>query len=97
MSVSTPPFTPPSTRRGLPVIVAVGLLLALLGALLLLFAGVAHRLFSVGAWIACSGGVLSLFAAGLTRPGTGRRGFALSLVGVLVGLGGFVLTRFVLR
>jgi len=98
MSVSVPPIAPSSDRRGLPVIVAVGVLLALLGGLLFLFAGVgprgglwlagvAPRLLTIGSWIAFVGGVLSLLAAGLTRPGTGRRGFGLSLVGVLVGLG----------
>jgi hypothetical protein len=106
MRDSAPPAAR-SAQRGLPVIVAVGLLLALLGALLLLVsvagsrggawpAWLAPRLLAAGAWIALVGGVLSLAAAALTRPGTGRRGFGLSVAGMLIGLGLFGVARFAL-
>jgi uncharacterized protein (DUF1499 family) len=90
-------FTP---RRGLPLIVAVGLLIVVLGILAEMVSGfgyrfgawelgVAFRMFVFGSWVAAFGGVLCLLAALATRPGTGRRGFGLSLVGIILAIAGF--------
>ncbi len=92
--------TLPPRQRGLPVIVALGCLIALVGLVLMVISGLAYRtslwslgvafrILAVGAWTALVGGVLSLGAAILTRPGTQRRGFIVALVGVIIGLGGF--------
>jgi uncharacterized protein (DUF1499 family) len=90
----------PVARRGLPVIVVFGLLVSLLGAVVVAASGfgfrnsiwpirVAFELLTIGGWIGLGGGVISVLAAALTRPGTGRRGFLLSLLGVIIGLGAF--------
>jgi uncharacterized protein (DUF1499 family) len=90
----------PARRQGLPLIVALGAFVAAGGALLLVVSGFGYRagawslhvaflLLRIGAWIALAGGVLSLLAAILTRPGQGRRGFVMSVVSVLLGLAAF--------
>jgi hypothetical protein len=82
------------------VAAAFGFLVAALGVIVLVVSGfgyrfgvwslpVAVRVLGVGGWVSLVGGLLSLFAAVLTRPGTGRRGFMLSMLGVILGLGGF--------
>jgi uncharacterized protein (DUF1499 family) len=90
-------YTP---RRGLPLIVAVGLFIALVGVLAQMVSGfgyrlevwplmVAFRIFVISAWVALAGAVISLLAAILTRPGTARRGFSMSLAGIILGVVGF--------
>jgi uncharacterized protein (DUF1499 family) len=90
-------FTP---RRGLPLIVAVGLLIVVLGVLAELASAFGYRLqawdldtafriLGIGAWVAAFGGVLCLLAALATRPGTLRRGFSLSLLGIILAIAGF--------
>ena len=87
-------------RRGLPLIVAVGLFVTIIGVLDEIISAlgyraslwdlsVAFRILEVGSWVALAGGVLSLLAALATRPGTGRRGFGLSLLGVILAIAGF--------
>ncbi|HTD62670.1 MAG TPA: DUF1499 domain-containing protein [Gemmatimonadaceae bacterium] len=87
-------------RRGLPLIVAVGLFITLLGVIAEMVSGfgyrfhmwdlgVAFRIFVYGSWVAAAGGVLCLLAALATRPGTGRRGFGMSVLGVLIAIAGF--------
>jgi uncharacterized protein (DUF1499 family) len=87
------------SRRGLPLIVAVGLLIAILGVIAEMLSGFGYRfgvwdlsaafhIFIYGAWVAGAGGVLCLVAALATRPGTGRRGFGLSLLGVALAIAG---------
>jgi len=82
------------------VVVAVAVLIALVGAVLLVVSGfgyrggvwplgIAFRLLRIGAWVALVGGVLSVLGLIVTRPGSGRRGFVLSLIGTIIGLGGF--------
>jgi uncharacterized protein (DUF1499 family) len=86
--------------RGLPLVAAFGSGLALLGSLVLAGSGfgyrggiwplgIAFRLLGIGAWIALVGGIFSVLAAAVTRPGSRRRGFTLSVLGILLGLGGF--------
>jgi uncharacterized protein (DUF1499 family) len=86
-------------RRGLPLIVAVGLFIALLGVLVEVISGFGYRgnawglltAFKIllgGACVAALGGLFSLLAGFATRPGTGRRGFGLSLLGVILALAG---------
>jgi hypothetical protein len=90
----------PTVSRGLPLIVAVGVVLAMIGALVLVASGfgyragawplgIAFRLLTIGAWIALAGGIMSILAALVTRPGSQRRGLTLSVLGILLGLGGF--------
>jgi uncharacterized protein (DUF1499 family) len=87
-------------RRGLPLIVAVGLFIAIVGVLGEMISGfgyrfnvwdlsVAFQIFVYGSWVAAAGGVLCLLAALATRPGTGRRGFGLSVLGVILAIAGF--------
>jgi uncharacterized protein (DUF1499 family) len=84
-------------RRGLPLIVAVALLVVLVG---LGAEGVSQlgfrqgfwplatsmQVFHIGAWVSLAGAALALLAAIATRPGTQRRGFVASVLAVLVGL-----------
>ena len=87
-------------RRGLPLIVAVGLFIAIVGILAEMCSGFGYRLnlwdltaafytFVIGSWVAAAGGVLCILAALATRPGTGRRGFGLSLLGLILAIAGF--------
>ena len=87
-------------RRGLPLIVAVGLFVAILGVLAEMLSGFGYRsnawdlgaafnILKYGSYVAAAGGVLSLLAALATRPGTGRRGFGMSLLGAVLGIVGF--------
>lgn len=100
MSAPLAPRSPSASPRGLPVAAALGFLVALLGVIVLAVSGFGYRfgvwslhvavgVLGVGGWVSLVGGLLSLFAAVLTRPGTGRRGFFLSVLGVILGLGGF--------
>jgi hypothetical protein len=99
---------PVAYRRPLPLIAVVGPLLAFLFAVLV---GLAHpgarqgwwdfatgtTLIRWGAWGGLVAALLSLVGALATRPGTGRRGFALSVLGFLIGLALFVLPLAVRR
>jgi uncharacterized protein (DUF1499 family) len=87
-------------RRGLPVAAVFGTLVATLGIVVLAASGLVYRVgvwplpvaftvLGVGGWIGLVGGFLALIGAVLTRPGTGRRGFLLSLLGLLIGFGTF--------
>jgi uncharacterized protein (DUF1499 family) len=87
-------------RRGLPLIVAVGLFVTIVGVIGEMISGfgyrfnvwdlgVAFRMFLYGSWVAAAGGVFCLLAALATRPGTGRRGFGLSVLGVIMAIAGY--------
>ena len=100
MVASAVPSSGSHVRRGLPVAAVFGTLVAVFGAVVLAASGFGYRvgvwplrvafaLLGVGGWICLVGGFLSLVGALLTRPGTGRRGFGLSLLGVVLGLGVF--------
>ena len=93
---------PVTYRRPLPLIAVLGPVLAVLFAVLFALAGPGSRQgwWAVGtamttARVAAYGGLvaglLSVLGALATRPGTGRRGFVLSIVGVLLGFGLFLL------
>ena len=84
-------------RRGLPLIVAVGVFVVILGVLGEMIAAfgyrfsvwnltVAFHIVDIAAWVCAFGGLLSLLAALATRPGTNRRGFALSILGVILAI-----------
>jgi uncharacterized protein (DUF1499 family) len=92
-------WTPP-LRRGLPLIVAVAILIVVLGALAQICSGfgyrwgvwplgVAFRLFFFGAWVALLGGVLAVVGAIATRPGTSRRGFGASVIAAVIAAASF--------
>ncbi|MFL5576647.1 MAG: hypothetical protein ACJ79S_11830 [Gemmatimonadaceae bacterium] len=99
---------PVTYRRPLPLVAVVGPFLALLFALLV---GLAHPGAQQGWWDFATGtslirwgaygglvaAILSLVGALATRPGTGRRGFVLCVLGALVGLALFVLPLAVRR
>jgi uncharacterized protein (DUF1499 family) len=100
MSAPIAPRPAPSSTRGLPAAAAFGFLVAIVGVIILVASGFGYRfgvwslhaavgVLGVGGWVSLVGGLLSLFAAVLTRPGTGRRGFMLSVLGVILGLGSF--------
>ncbi|HZS59163.1 MAG TPA: DUF1499 domain-containing protein [Gemmatimonadaceae bacterium] len=87
-------------RRGLPLIVAVGLFVVIVGIIGEMIAAfgyrfavwnlsIAFRLLDFGAIVAAVGGVISLLAALATRPGTHRRGFGLSILGVILAIVAF--------
>ncbi len=93
---------PPVYRRPLPLIAVLGPVIALLFALLLAFAGpgsergwwdtgTAAGMAHAAAYGGLVAGVLSVLGALATRPGTGRRGFVLSLLGALIGFALFVI------
>jgi hypothetical protein len=103
MSASSPPsprpLGPPGIR-GLPLIVALGVVLTLIGLIFLIGSGVGLRfglwhvalasgLMWTGAWICLVGGLFSVLAAAMTRPGTPYRGFVLAVIAALIGLTGF--------
>ena len=99
--------SPVAYRRPLPLIAVLGPVLALLAAALVLCAGpgaaqgwwdagTATGLARAGSYAGFVAGILSVLGALATRPGTGRRGFVLSIVGVLLGFGIFLLP-FVMR
>jgi uncharacterized protein (DUF1499 family) len=86
-------------RRGLPLIVAVGLLVVLLGILAEMLSGfgyrfglwglgVAFHVFVYGSFVAAFGGVLCILGALATRPGSGRRGFGVSILGIMLAVAG---------
>jgi hypothetical protein len=89
--------------------VAAGVFVAVIGVLLLVISGLGYRvgawslavgfhLLAIGAWICLAAGLLSILAAALTRPGSGRRGFVLSILGLLLGFGAFgVMLRWRIR
>jgi hypothetical protein len=104
MSTSSPPPRPkplgPPGIRGLPLIVALGALVTLIGLILLIGSGaglrfglwqvrIASGLMWTGAWIGLVGGLLSVLAAAMTRPGTRYRGFSLAVIAALIGLTAF--------
>lgn len=80
-------------------IALIGFVVALLGLLALVVAPFGYRygvwsltvslqvLMAYGAYAALAGAILSLIGLGRTWPGSGRRGFALSLVGIIAGAG----------
>ncbi len=87
-------------RRGLPLIVALGLFIVLLGILAEMCSGFGYRLgawdlnvafhiYVYGSFVAAAGGVISILAALLTRPGTGRRGFGMAVIGIILAIAGF--------
>lgn len=92
MSTSAPPL-----RRPLPVIAVIGPVIAVLAVILVGLGGPGSRMGWVDA-IAAPGLVrwgriaamiaipFSLLGAAVTRPGSGRRGFALDLMGVLLSV-----------
>jgi uncharacterized membrane protein len=84
-------YTP---RRGLPLIVALGLFIVVLGLIAEIIGEFGHQLGAMryGSYVADFGGVICIPAALLTRPGTGRRGFLLSLVGLLLAIAGLALS-----
>jgi hypothetical protein len=84
-------------RRPLPLIAVLGPVIAAICALLVFLAapaadmglwdaGTAASLARWGAYGAIPAILLSLLGAAVTRPGTGRRGFALGIIGVVLGL-----------
>jgi len=91
-------MTAPITyRRPLPLIAVLGPILAILCAALVLLAGPGSRAgwWDVGtamgmaraaAYGALVAAILSVLGALATRPGTGRRGFWLSVLGIVVGV-----------
>jgi hypothetical protein len=105
MSASTP--HPPTVQRlgppgirGLPLIVALGALVTVIGVVLLLGSGAGFRfglwqlgmaagMMWVGAWICLFGALLSILAAVMTRPGTPYRGFTLAIAAALIGMAAF--------
>lgn len=76
-------------RRGLPLIVAVGLLLVVIG--------IVVEFFTRIIWVDVLGGVISLVAAAATRPGTNRRGFGLAAIAVILAIAAMVAVRFIAR
>jgi uncharacterized protein (DUF1499 family) len=91
-----PSNTPPASR-GLPLIVAVAVLLVGLGMLGEFVSRLGYRdgfwplptalgTFRVGAWVALVGALLAILGAVATRPGTHRRGFAAAVLAALIGL-----------
>jgi len=88
---------PVAYRRPLPLIAVLGPVLALL---FLILVGLAHpgaragwwdwttgtTLIRWGAWGGLVAALLSVVGALATRPGSGRRGFVLSILGLIVGL-----------
>lgn len=97
-------MTEPSTtyRRPLPLIAVVGPILAVMAGLALLLAGPGSRWdlwhyrtgFSIMRWAAYLGmfaALLSILGAVATRPGSGRRGFGIALLGLIIGLATFVI------
>jgi hypothetical protein len=76
-------------RRGLPLIVAVGLLVVIVG--------IVVECFTASVWVDAVGGVISLLGAVATRPGTNRRGFGLSLVGLLLAIAAIAAVRLIAR
>jgi uncharacterized protein (DUF1499 family) len=87
----------PPPRRGLPLIVAVAILVVIIG---LGAQGISHlgfrqgfwplatslQVFQIGAWVSLGGAILAVLAAIATRPGTRRRGFVPSILALLIGL-----------
>ena len=84
-------------RRPLPLIAVLGPVLAILCAALVLLAwpgsragwwdgGTAMGLARTGAYGALVAAILSVLGALATRPGTGRRGFWLSILGIVLGV-----------
>lgn len=100
--------TPVTYRRPLPLIAVIGPVLALVFAVLV---GLAHpgaqqgwwdfstgtSFIRWGAWGGLVAALLSLVGALATRPGTGRRGFLLCVLGFLIGIALFVLPLAVRR
>lgn len=93
---------PIAYRRPLPLIAVLGPVLAVLFVLLVALAGpgAARGWWDVGtaggmaraaAYGGLVAGLLSVVGALATRPGTGRRGFVLTIVGALLGFGLFLL------
>jgi hypothetical protein len=89
-----PPADQLVRRRGLPLIVVVGAVLTLGGLLALLVAPLAFRgsaerttslMDEIAIVLALAGLAISVLAAALTRPGTERRGFSISVGAALVG------------
>ncbi|HWZ61034.1 MAG TPA: DUF1499 domain-containing protein [Gemmatimonadaceae bacterium] len=89
--------TTPPPSRGLPLIVAVAVLVVALGVLAELASRFGYRggfwplptalsLFRIGAWTALLGALLGVPAALATRPGTHRRGFVAAILAILIGL-----------
>jgi uncharacterized protein (DUF1499 family) len=50
---------------------------------------VAFHIYIYGSYVAAAGGVICILAALLVRPGTGRRGFGMALVGIVLAIAGF--------
>jgi len=94
--------SPPTYRRPLPLIAVLGPVLAVLFAVLLALAGpgsvrgwwdagAAAGMALAAAYGGLVAGLLSVLGALATRPGTGRRGFVLSLLGAVIGFALFVI------
>lgn len=82
------------------MIVALGVVVTLIGLVFLIgsgaglrlgwwHVGLASGLMWTGAWICLVGGLFSILAAAMTRPGTPYRGFVLAVISALIGLTGF--------
>lgn len=100
--MTSPSPSPITYRRPLPLIAVVGPVLAVLFALLVVLAGpgtergwwdlgAAGGMARAAAWGGLVAALLSVLGALATRPGTGRRGFLLAIVGALLGLALFLL------
>ncbi len=90
----------PARTGSLLLIVVIGFIAALVALLMVGGAGPAYRLdfvdlgyaFAVlrwGAWIGLGAVLIAFIGAWMARPGTQRRGFALSLAGVVMGVVAF--------
>lgn len=93
---------PIAYRRPLPLIAVLGPAIAILCAVVFACAGpgaaqgwwgvgAAGTMAGAAAWGGLLAGLLSVLGALATRPGTGRRGFVLTIVGALLGFGLFLL------
>jgi uncharacterized protein (DUF1499 family) len=91
------PATAPPPSRGLPLIVAVAVLIVALGVLAEIASAFGYRdgfwplptalrVCIIGAWTAFVGALIAVLGAIATRPGTHRRGFVAAILAILIGL-----------
>jgi hypothetical protein len=95
--MSSLPTSAPVRHRPLPLVAVIGPSLALLAVASMMLAALGSRWgfwnfragFSVLRWAvyaAIAAAVISLLGAIVTRPGTGRHGFALAMLGLVVAV-----------